>query len=740
MRSKTGFGCNSLKYLTLVRMHDMMLRGDELGGRSVHCVHLVHLVHLVHKTGIAMQRWFSGLLICLIGLLLGGASGAASTPALSALIGPDGIVQISGERGELATINAGLFDAGWKGAEASGHLKATDLNSSVRKFTIRAASGGIVAGEAAFTATAAVTAAAADGSLRIVCTLVPADGLSLNSLHVEIRMAESAMAGGTWSAGGKNGSFPAVATGTVGLFNGLIQAFTLAFPGGETVDVSLREPAAAAAPVRVLLQDNRRWGPTFSARIGPQGDAALFTKGVPVTIALELRAKGGIRVEFDKPVTIEAGPDWIPLKLELDVVPGSALDFSTQGFCDAPAGKHGRLMARPDGQFAFEKTPDIPRRFYGVNFCFSSLYVPHEQADTIADRLVRLGYNAVRVHHYEGELVQGQPSTLTFNPAKLDQLDYLLAAFIKRGIYVTTDLFVSRPVTPQELGLAGPAARGTQYEFKVLVPVMEKAWESWAAFAKAFLGHVNPYTGRSYAQEPGLAWLSMINEGNLGNYWGAIREIPEWTAAWNKWLAGRYADRAALAAAYGADLQDAEDPARGTVKLPSEAYADTVRSRDGVAFLSATEAATFTRMRDFLRNDLGCKALLTSMNGWSNRATDQAARNLFDYADDHFYIDHPQFLEKPWQLPSRCRNSSPVAAGAADGRHNGFVRLIGKPFTISEYNYSAPGRYRGVGGILTGAMAAIQGWGGVWRFAYSHNRDNLFQPSKARSPSMPPAT
>ena len=47
---------------------------------------------------------------------------------------------------------------------------------------------------------------------------------------------------------------------------------------------------------------------------------------------------------------------------------------------------------------------------------------------------------------------------------------------------------------------------------------------------------------------------------------------------------------------------------------------------------------------------------------------------------------------------------------------------------MSEYNYSAPGRYRGVGGILTGSLGAIQGWDAIWRFAYSHSRDNLFQP------------
>ena len=39
------------------------------------------------------------------------------------------------------------------------------------------------------------------------------------------------------------------------------------------------------------------------------------------------------------------------------------------------------------------------------------------------------------------------------------------------------------------------------------------------------------------------------------------------------------------------------------------------------------------------------------------------------------------------------------------------------------------GRFRGVGGILTGAMGALQDWDVIWRFAYSHNQKNLFAPS-----------
>jgi hypothetical protein len=152
--------------------------------------------------------------------------------------------------------------------------------------------------------------------------------------------------------------------------------------------------------------------------------------------------------------------------------------------------------------------------------------------------------------------------------------------------------------------------------------------------------------------------------------------------------------------------------------------------RDCHIFFAAVERETVAKVKAFLRDECGCKALVTNANAWTNFATDQAARQVYDYVDDHFYIDHPHFIEQPWRLPSRCDNKSPIAGGASGGRHCSFTRLCDKPFTITEYNYSGPGRFRGVGGILTGAMGALQGWGGIWRFAYSHSRDDLFRPAR----------
>ena len=80
-------------------------------------------------------------------------------------------------------------------------------------------------------------------------------------------------------------------------------------------------------------------------------------------------------------VVIHADKDWVPLNLELDIEAGSALDFSRMGLQWGPAGNLGRVIARPDGQFAFEKDPQTPRRFYGINLCVNAQYLSHADSD-----------------------------------------------------------------------------------------------------------------------------------------------------------------------------------------------------------------------------------------------------------------------------------------------------------------------------------------------------------------------
>ena len=133
-------------------------------------------------------------------------------------------------------------------------------------------------------------------------------------------------------------------------------------------------------------------------------------------------------------------------------------------------------------------------------------------------------------------------------------------------------------------------------------------------------------------------------------------------------------------------------------------------------------------MTQFLRGEMGYRGLITNMNNffWSDDPPGEKVRaEAFDYSDDHFYVDHPRFIARSWRLPSSCPNTNPLQGADRGTQRLAATRPWGLPFTITEYNFSAPGRFRGVGGILTGALGARQDWAGLLRFAWTHGRHGL---------------
>ena len=411
-------------------------------------------------------------------------------------------------------------------------------------------------------------------------------------------------------------------------------------------------------------------------------------------------------------VVIKAGPDWLPVDYVKDIEPGSALDFSGQGLQDAPAGKYGWLR-NVGGHFEFEGRPGRPVRLYGVNLCFDANFPEPEEADRIVTRLVRLGYNAIRVHHADNDCVQGSTDRLTINEDRIRKLDYLLSRAYAAGLYVTTDLYTCRDVTWGDIGLPRPAwAKSDLVDksvYKNLLAVHAPAFENWKAFARNFLNHVNAFTGRRYADEPALPLISLVNEGHLYMCRKEVFRLEPMKRAWTDWMA----KRRAVNPDYGRNVSDGCEQA-GDVW--TAAFSD---------FMADHEIDLVARERAFLK-ELGVKAMLTSENcGWQSVALEAMRETCYDYVDDHFYVDHPESLGQAWSLPSRCGNLNPVQANWMPLENCAFTRLAGKPFTLTEWNFSGPGMFRGVGGLMTGAMGALQNWDGLWRFAYSHDLGNM---------------
>ena len=497
----------------------------------------------------------------------------------------------------------------------------------------------------------------------------------------------------------------------------LPQKYSATHLGNATCD-TLEIAAPAGAPLRIkldkptwcMVQDNRQWNnPSFSLRISI-GNGKLAA-GEKRTLSMAMR---GITAFLrNTKYIVKVDDTWVPVKDTTAVKAGSALDFSAAGWIDAPAGKYGRVVRKGD-HFEFTGKPGVKQRFYGVNLCFTANYMSAADAEELATRLSRLGYNALRIHHYERELCDRNDGT-TIRPEKMAELDNLLNACIRHGIYLTTDLFVSRNVPWRSCGIDRDGFVQMK-DFKELVLFHDGAFRNLLDFSRQLLGHVNPETGRRWADEPAFAFLAFVNEGNPGNHgYGFMKDLPEAKAAWEKWLADHKA-------------KEPETYAKITDKVPDNCWENSPQNCAYALFLTDIEINFAKRMTAFVRDEIKSQVLLTDLSCWKNAIEYQLVRTLYDYVDDHFYVDHPQFLEKSWRLPSKCPNANPVRGQNAGFEAVAKHRLLDRPFTLTEFNYSGPGQFRGVGGMMLGAQAALQEYDGIWRFAWSHNAQGLLKP------------
>lgn len=405
-------------------------------------------------------------------------------------------------------------------------------------------------------------------------------------------------------------------------------------------------------------------------------------------------------VRFDTPTAGEfqlvEGSDWKPYSYALEIKPGSVFDFSKLN--EAPAGKYGPIRITSAGHFEFEKKPGESVRFYGVNLCFSANYLSKEQADRVADLLSRSGYNVVRFHHYDGELLKKDGSSYEFDPVKLDQLDYFFAALKARGIYINIDLYTLRKFSPTEIPDLGQEIDGK--EIKALMPISDRAVEVFSLFAKNLLTHVNPYTKMSWASDSALVGICPVNEVSLLEFPEKPKELRAlYEKAFEQWLTK-------------------QDPA-----IAKDRPSAVMR------FLVEIQQKLDVKLFAHLKS-LGVVAPLTGSN-WKTAQMLSYLREHYEYVDNHMYWDHPEFTEKQWSLPFRFAQTSATAYSAGVPRDLFASRLFGKPYTISEFNYVCPNGFRAEGGLLMSAYASLQDWDALYNFDYACGSVQLTGPKQA---------
>jgi hypothetical protein len=167
----------------------------------------------------------------------------------------------------------------------------------------------------------------------------------------------------------------------------------------------------------------------------------------------------------------------------------------------------------------------------------------------------------------KGILADDPTTQRNFDAGQVEKLDYMIAAFKKRGIYVDINLHVGRTWDERD---GFPEKAKHPWADKGLDNFEPRMIELQKEYARKLLTHVNPYTGLAYTDDPCVAVVEINNENALftGYHGGAIDRLPDPFAAefrkqWNDWLRKKYASTAALLEAWKWDpapLRDEQIP------------------------------------------------------------------------------------------------------------------------------------------------------------------------------------
>lgn len=259
-------------------------------------------------------------------------------------------------------------------------------------------------------------------------------------------------------------------------------------------------------------------------------------------------------------------PFWIPAY-------DAAESFTDMSFLNPkPAGADGRVTIR-NGDFVEPSGRQL--RLLGTNLCFEGPFPEKDDAPRIAAHLRKLGFNIIRFHHIDGRTAPRGlrlPDKADIDPEQLDKLDWLIFQLKQHGIYSNINLHVSftYPGISKSMPRAFRYGKGVDNFYPEFIDMQKR-------YARALLGHTNPYTGATYAEEPAVLVVEINNENALTEIsTSSLRELPEpflgeLERQWRGWLRARYRDTDALRARW----DEAKEPL-GDELLENGAFADGV--------------------------------------------------------------------------------------------------------------------------------------------------------------------
>jgi hypothetical protein len=482
---------------------------------------------------------------------------------------------------------------------------------------------------------------------------------------------------------------------------------------GTTGDREMRRTGQAdhfdASPfVSTQRKSAARWEPRFLKNAS--GDTIRDGRGRPVPFA--------------------------PFELEWENSTDSRLNLSY--LLDKPAGRDGFITIR-DGQFV--KPSGERFRVWGVNLTAGACFPRKGDAAAYAAFLARFGINTVRFHFLDSNWGPERSlfnyevdNTREFNPEQLDLLDYFIYELKKAGIYSNINLNVGRTFREgdgvADHDLLGFAKGVTLFDDRMI--------ELQKEFARQLLTHVNPYTGNAYVNEPAVAFVEIVNENSLVEFWyrgmllgentdgggGTWRDITPYygkmlTRKYNDWLSENVGTTDIAAIRKEAGVGPGDEIPR---LAPSEfGKASDLRFHTEARFIIQTERDFYTGMYDYLKNELGVRSPVAANSDhghWRCGYALLSSLSLLDFVDGHIYWQHPSSRIDPSTGTSHSFiQNTPMVNEPAVSTPVSLARspVKGMPFTISETNHPFPSEYAAEGIPMLTAYSLLHDWDGIYQ-------------------------
>lgn len=454
---------------------------------------------------------------------------------------------------------------------------------------------------------------------------------------------------------------------------------------------------------------------------------------------------------------------WYPWRATGEA-PDSVLSMAD--WLEKPAGKHGRIQSQGE-QLLYDGKPV---KLWGINLCYSACAPEKALAERRAALYPRYGINAVRLHKFADGAgwsgIQSAESAAEYDPAGLDRMDYQVAKFKQSGIYTK----LSAHFGTIKLG---PADRRDVPFLDEFGAFDAKKSGRVTAPASAFfyspelqnvhirqivnlLQHRNPHTGLTYAQDPAICAVEIINEQSIFFYTSMLplkqsatirRQVGERFSAW---LKKKYGSHDGLLKAWGAKALDGFerdgfpagehldkqnilplgnpwywDPAQlaGTQKFRKQRLLDTLK------FLYELQCGAYDRYVAAVRK-AGYDGEILGSN-W------QAGRAYSHYANLHSdarvgLIDRHNYFGGSGR-GSRFNAASMLARGGSGPLSSGLQQVDDRPFMLSEWIHVSPNEWGVEGPAIIGAYGmGLQGWDVSFLF---QNGDNAaFSKELGKSP------